>query len=226
VLRLANSAYYGLRVPVNSVQQASALLGFKTLFEMIVVVNSSKMMGRQLDGYGLEARQTWKHSLFTAMGAKTLAEENFPELADDAFMAGLLHDAGMLLLDPYMKKEKNRFERHLEYGRTIEQAETAIFGFNHAHIASEYLKKWMLPASQTHAIEFHHNPSQSEGDILACILHAADAMANLQGPEKNFYMEEYMLTETGFSRNRLEKQGLVTEDEVDRLIESMEANQD
>ncbi|MFW6296872.1 MAG: HDOD domain-containing protein [Desulfosalsimonas sp.] len=223
VLRLANSAYYGVKVPVVSVQQASALLGFKTLFTMIVVVNSSKMMGKQLEGYCIEARDNWKHSLFTAIGAKSIAEEKFPELIDEAFMAGLLHDAGMLILDPYVKKEKKRIESHLKHGRSIEQAESAIFGFNHAQLAAEYLKKWMLPASQTHAIEFHHYPSRSEGDILSCILHAADAMANLQGVEKNFYTEKNILAEAGIDEIIMESRGAVIEEEVNELIETLEA---
>lgn len=226
VLRLANSAYYGVTVPVNSVQQASALLGFKTLFEMIVVVSSSKMMGRQLAGYGIEARETWKHSLFTALAARAIAEEKYPDMADDAFMSGLLHDAGMLLMDPHITKEKKRFEKHLENGETIEQAEDAIFGFNHAQLASEYLKKWMLPASQTHAIEFHHRPSESEGDVLSGILHAADAMANVQGLEKNFTPEQDCLAETGFSYQELKDRGSATEMEVESLIESMEQGMD
>ncbi|MFW6334056.1 MAG: HDOD domain-containing protein [Desulfosalsimonas sp.] len=223
VLKLANSAYYGVRVPVNSVQQASALLGFKTLFEMIVVVSSSKMMGRQLEGYGIDSRQTWKHSLLTAMAARSIAEEKYPELSDDAFMAGLLHDSGMLILDPHMKKGKKRLETHLEHGRTIEQAETAIFGFDHAQIAAEYLKKWMLPASQTHAIEFHHRPSESEGDVLSCILHAADAMANQSGPEKNFAMEQSALDETGIDEQELAERAAEIESNVSGLMESLEA---
>ncbi|MFW6333956.1 MAG: HDOD domain-containing protein, partial [Desulfosalsimonas sp.] len=142
----------------------------------------------------------------------------------DAFMSGLLHDAGMLIMDPHMAKEKKRLERHLENGETIEQAEEAIFGFNHAQVASEYLKKWMLPASQTHAIEFHHRPSESEGDVLSGILHAADTMANVQALEKNFTPEQETLAELGFSLQELQDRGSATETEVDSLIESMEQN--
>ncbi|MCF8024806.1 MAG: HDOD domain-containing protein [Desulfobacteraceae bacterium] len=227
VLRLANSAYYGVRVPVNSVQQASALLGFKTLFEMIVVVSSSKMMGKQLSGYGIGAGEAWKHSLFTALAARTITEENYPDLADDAFITGLLHDAGMLILDPYIAKEKKRLEKYLENGKTIEQAETEIFGFNHAQLGSEYLKEWKLSASQAHAIGFHHYPSESEGDILSFILHTADAAANQQEEtEKNFAIEEGATPFIGITSEKMEKLRAVTEKEVERLIESMETNPD
>ncbi|MBS3809056.1 MAG: HDOD domain-containing protein [Desulfobacterales bacterium] len=223
VLKLANSAYYGVKVPVKSVQQASALLGFKTLFEMIVVVNSSKMMGKRLEGYEISARQAWEHSLFTAYGARAIAEEKFPELVDDAFMAGLLHDAGMLILDPYLVKEKKSFDRYLENGKTIEQAETEVFGFNHSQLAAKYLKKWMLPASQTHAIEFHHRPSQSEGDVLSCILHAADALANGKGPEKNFVMEEGALQAIETEPDEMEQLALELESSVANLIENIDS---
>lgn len=221
VLRLANSAYYGVRVPVNSVHQASALLGFKTLFEIIVVVGSSKMMGKKLEGYGIEAKEAWKHSLLTALGAKAIAGANNPDLADDAFMAGLLHDSGMLILDPYVAKEKKRFEKILENGDTIEQAETAIFGFSHGQLASEYLKEWKLTASQTHAIEFHHQPSLSEGDPLSHILHLADAMANQEGPERNIALEESSELFLNTSQEETKKLMVAAKEEVEQLIESM-----
>lgn len=222
VLKIANSAYYGLRVPVNSVQQAAAMLGTKTLFELITVVSSSKMMGKQLDGYGIAARDVWRHSLFTALGAKAIAEEQFPDLLDDAFMAGLLHDAGMVILDEYVIKEKNRFDRLLDDGETISGAETTIFGFSHAELASEYLKKWKLPASQTHAIEFHHYPAFSGGDTLSYILHAADAMANQYPIEKNFAMDPEAESAINMDPERIQSMGAAVGDSVDSLIDSME----
>ncbi len=226
VLKLANSAYYGLRVPVNSVQQASALLGTKTLFEMITVVSSSKMIGKRLDGYDIPARDVWRHSLFTALGAKAIAEDQFPDLADDAFMAGLLHDAGMLILDDYITKEKSRFEKLLENGKTISRAESIIFKFSHAQLASEYLKKWKLPASQTHAIEFHHQPSSSGGDTLSYILHAADAMANQKTLEKNFAMEPDAESFLGLEPEKIQALGALVQESTDGLIASMEAQAD
>lgn len=213
VLKLANSAFYGRTVPLSSVQQAAALMGVQTLLEMVTVVSSSKMMGRHLEGYGIKAETIWRHSLLVATSSKMIALKTYRHLENDAFNAGLLHDSGMLILDEYIKKVRTAMTRLLEKGYTIQHAEKKIFGFDHAEIASEFLKKWNLPSSQLHAIQFHHNPSASEGDILTYILHIADALANLENTEKNFR----------FNRNALNAIGLHEEEAKKIAIDACEA---
>lgn len=199
VLKLANSAYYGLAVPVSSVQQASALLGFQTLMELITVVSTSKMMGKKLQGYAIEAKEVWRHSLAVAIGAKIIAGKKFPDLVNDAFNAGLIHDSGMIILDDYVAKEQNTYKDMLDKGQTIQAAEQTIFGFDHGLLASEFFKKWKLPPSQTHAIRYHHSPAHSGGDPLSYILHAADKLANEEVHERNFMFDQGALDFVEFS---------------------------
>lgn len=224
VLRIANSAYYGVSVPVTSVQQASALLGFQTLFELITVVSSSKMMGKKLEGYEISARTMWKHSLSVAVGAKNIAEKYYPELVSDAFMAGLIHDAGMLLLDSYIVENKKKLKALIAQGKPLQKAETEIFGFDHADLSAKYLKKWKLPSNLTHAIGFHHRPIDSDEDPLSCILHIADAMANAkEGPEPNFITEQSALELTGIKEDEIKEMTEEMETMVEGIMESMEA---
>lgn len=204
VLKLANSAYYGRTVPVSSVQQASALLGFQTLLELITVVSTSKMMGRRLEGYVIEADAVWRHSLLVAMGAKLIAQKTHPDLVNDAFNAGLIHDSGMLILDEYVKKDRETYRGILEKGQTIQDAEKTLFGFDHAQIASEFFKRWNLPEIQLHAIRHHHDPSMSGGDVLSYILHVADDMANRENTERNFVFDRKALDVVGMSEEGTE----------------------
>ena len=176
VLRIANSAFYGLTVPASSVRQASALLGSQTLLELITIVSTSKIMGQALDGYGYSSVNVWKHSLCVAVVSRKLAELKFPELLSDAFNAGLIHDSGMVILDEYMAARKNSQHAPTSDENTLIETEKALFGFDHAELASEFLTKWNLPAAQTHAIRYHHQPSASDGDNLAHILHAAECL--------------------------------------------------
>ena len=176
VLRIANSAFYGLTVPASSVRQASALLGSQTLLELITIVSTSKIMGQSLAGYGFSSINVWKHSLCVAVFSRKMAELKFPELVSDAFNAGLIHDSGMIILDEYMAARKtSQYAPTSDENRLIE-TEKALFGFDHAELASEFLSKWNLPAAQTHAIRHHHQPSASDGDNLAYILHAAECL--------------------------------------------------
>ena len=100
VLKLANSAYYGLAGKVTSVGHASVLLGSKILGEIIVMAGIFNLLGGRLKGYGLDSGDLWRHSMAVGLGARIIAKEKYPHRADDAFTAGIIHDAGKIMLDP------------------------------------------------------------------------------------------------------------------------------
>ncbi len=221
VLKLANSAYYGRTTPVSSVQQASALLGFQTLLELITVVSTSKMMGKRLEGYGIEAEGVWRHSLLVAMGAKMIAQKRNPDLVNDAFNAGLIHDSGMLILDDYVVEKRAAVEDILGNGKAIQNAERQIFGFDHGEIAAEFFKRWKLPETQLHAIRHHHEPSASGGDMLCYILHVADDMANREHTEKNFVFDPDALAAIGLSAEETDAMLEEVREAVNHIMASM-----
>jgi len=99
ILKIANSPYYGLSGKVSSVRHAAVVLGSKTLMEMLNLACSSEILGQTLAGYDLEAGDLWTHSLGVAAGSQILARRVKPELEQDAFSAGLIHDAGKIILD-------------------------------------------------------------------------------------------------------------------------------
>jgi len=182
ILKLANSTYYGLSGKVSTVQHASVLLGYKTLGEVISVAGISSLMGNTLQGYGLESGDLWQHSLAVGVGSRIIAGKFNPELGNDAFLAGLLHDAGKLILDRYVYERREDFELLMQNGHdTFLTAEKEILGFDHSEIASEFCQKWKIPDNQSLAIKFHHYPSLSEGSQLAYILHMADFIATMAG---------------------------------------------
>ncbi|GMQ79619.1 MAG: HDOD domain-containing protein [Thermodesulfobacteriota bacterium] len=184
VLKLANSAYYGLSGKVSSVQHASVLLGYKALGDMISIAGISNLMSKDLKGYQLDSGDLWRHSIAVAFGSRNIANRKNTEFGSVAFFAGLIHDAGKLILDPYVYERKDSFDEFMADGEnTFVNAEKAILGFDHSEIASELCQKWKIPNDQRIAIRFHHNPSRSDGNELAFILHMADyiAMANGYG---------------------------------------------
>lgn len=178
VLKLANSAHYGLSKRVSSIQQASVVLGYKILAELVTLASTSKLMGETLKGYGLKAGDLWKHSLAVAFGARLIAKKSNPALSDDVFAAGLIHDAGKLVLDEYICERKQAFEDFMAGGdQSFLTAEKEILGVDHGEIASEVCQKWNIPEHLAIAIRYHHYPSRSHGNELAYILHVADAIA-------------------------------------------------
>ena len=110
VLKLSNSAYYGLAGKVSSVQHASVLLGYKTLGELVSMAGSSNLLGKTLEGYKLDSGDLWGHSLTVAFGSRLIASKKKPDMENDAFAAGLIHDAGKLVLDAYIYERRDLFE--------------------------------------------------------------------------------------------------------------------
>ena len=182
ILKLANSPYYGIAGGVSSIQKASVVLGQKTLRELITLGGVSGLLGNRLEGYGLDAGDLWKHSLAVAFGSRMIAEKVDPKMESDAFTTGLLHDSGKLILDTYIAERWQHFEDAMADGNTsFLDAEKTVLELDHSEIASEVCKAWHIPKTISHAIRYHHNPSQSEGSKLAYIVHAADAIALISG---------------------------------------------
>lgn len=93
ILRIANSAYYALNEKVISIQHASVLLGDKMIAEIVTMATATGLLDRTLKGYGLEPEEMWHHSLAVAFGSRIIADKKAPHLRNEAFVAGLLHDA-------------------------------------------------------------------------------------------------------------------------------------
>jgi HD-like signal output (HDOD) protein len=182
ILKIANSPYYGLSGKVSSVQHASVVLGVKTLMEILNLACSSEILGKTLTGYDLDAGDLWAHSLAVAAGSQIIARKVSPSLEQDAFSAGLIHDAGKIILDPYIEERKDTFKAFVNEGKkTFLNAEKNVLGFDHAELAAEACEQWHIPSQIAFAIRHHHDPTASQGDILSFIVHMADAIALMSG---------------------------------------------
>lgn len=180
ILKAANSAYYGMPGKISTIQLASVVLGYKTLEELITVAGSSKVLNKTLNGYGLGSGDLWLHSMSVGIGSRIIANRKNPELEGASFSAGLIHDAGKLVLDKYVMERKEDFEEIMEHGQeTFMKAEAKIFGFNHADIGFHVCRHWRIPEDIATAIKYHHNPSHSDEDELAYIVYMADTIVNM-----------------------------------------------
>jgi len=182
VLKLANSSYYGLSGKISSIKHASVVLGHKALGELITMGGTASILGKNLEGYGLDAGQLWRHSLGVAFGSRIIANRKNPALANDAFTSGLLHDAGKLILNPYVMERKELFDQLIAGGQeSFLAAEKTLLEFDHAEIASEVCEKWNIPQSLATAIRYHHHPSKSGEDELTYMVHVADGISLMAG---------------------------------------------
>ncbi len=179
ILKVANSAYYGFRGKVSTIRHASALFGTRRLAELITAISAGGVLGKAIDGYGLEAGDMWRHSIAVACMAGEIAAAVAADAFDNAYMAGLLHDVGKIILDPYVKERKMLFDHYYASHpeKTVQDAERDILGFDHATIAALICNKWNLPRSISFGIRHHHQPSAAGGYQLSHIVHLADHIA-------------------------------------------------
>lgn len=177
VLKVANSAYYGRSGKVASLLDAAVLLGVRMLVQIITLVSTSKMLGSELQGFELDSGYLWRHSLAVAVTSATIATRTGLPVRDEAFMAGLLHDAGKIILNPYVMERKSAYDALRKYHPNAPLlAEQAVLGFDHAETGFALCQKWNIPGPQAVAIRFHHQPSLSDANPLAYILHVANAL--------------------------------------------------
>lgn len=221
ILKVANSPYYGQGGKVSSIQRASVILGHKALGEIIAMGGASSILGKKLEGYGLDAGALWKHSLAVAFGSRIIAQKTDPSLVNDAFTSGLIHDTGKLILDNYITERWEKFEDFMaDASESFLSAEKAVLDLDHAEAAFEVCKAWNIPKPLTIAIRYHHFPSKSSGSTLAYIVHVADAIAMMTGMGLGVDGAFYKMDE-----NAMEFLGLKEEIINDIMMEVLKAAQ-
>lgn len=182
VMKMANSAFYGKSGKISSIHQASLLLGYQTLGEIVTMAGAADILSGNMPGYGYNSEELWKHSLAVAFTTKMIAEMKDQSLIHEAHTAGLIHDVGKIILDRHILENKDQITAYMEQAeKTFLEAEHHFFGFDHAEIASEICETWSIPANINLAIKCHHHPSLSNGDLLSHILHTADHLSKMVG---------------------------------------------
>ncbi len=158
VLRLANSSYYGLAQKVGSITTALSVLGLHTLRGLVGMASFIQIFTKASFSL-VRSRDLWMHSLGCAVIARVLVKEGGQRMQEEAFMAGLLHDIGLIVLLEAVQDDMARVLKALESGRfdCQAEAETDVFGFSHAEVGASLASKWHFPEHLVHAIRHHHS---------------------------------------------------------------------
>jgi putative nucleotidyltransferase with HDIG domain len=183
ILKLANSAYYGLPRAVGTISEAVLMLGNHTLRNLALMAATHETMRGAVVGYELEPGQLWRHSLACGLGAEKLASFSSHTDREEAFVAGLLHDVGKMILGLYVGDRMPEIRAYIEENQcSFVEAERAILGFDHAEVGGRIARRWNLPLSLTQAIAWHHEPVQ-RGQVtpLTAIVHVANICALMAG---------------------------------------------
>ena len=190
VLKLTNSAFYGLAREIDSVKQAVVIVGMEAIKNLVLSASVLDMFkGNSMDQEYQE--EFWRHSLATAFCCRILARRVKTRGivdADAAFSGGLLHDVGKIVISCFLSKEHQALKQEREKDKTSVDfiLEERVLGYNHAQIGGFLAAQWKLPKKLSEAITHHHQPQLSEGDTpVAHIVHIGDFLA-----KRTFYDKE------------------------------------
>lgn len=184
ILRLVNSALYGLPGTVNSVRHAVAILGLVKLRNVLLGMAISRLWRSVRMPAGWSTLQFNLHSAAVATLADLLVESVPAPYAEGAFVAGLLHDLGKLLWALAFPRQFTLLWGALERGGSgWGECEAELGGLDHAELSAEALARWNLPEPIQRAVRFHHAPELANAGALdlAHVVHAANLLAAEMG---------------------------------------------
>lgn len=167
ILKLANSAAYGVSRSISNISEAIALLGYKSVSNIILAATVYSAMDKGLTGYALDRGELWRHSLMVAYTSRHLAAITGKVSTEDAYVGGLLHDIGKVILNDYVRFGygiivKMVEEKHIPFT----EAELKVLGFDHAMIGEILVEKWGMPEFYKIAVAYHHKPNELPEDKL------------------------------------------------------------
>jgi len=185
ILKVVNSAFYGLPGQIGSIERAIVLLGLNAVKNIAIAASLLKLYRAGDMGPHFKARDLWAHSVAAGAAGKMITDAIRTGMADEAFLAGLMHDIGVIVELQY---DRDRFAQLIDElsidedgvpGRDMMELETRIFGATHQSFGRALCEKWKFPHSLAVSTGWHHNPLDlpEEGRMLACIVHIADKLA-------------------------------------------------
>jgi putative nucleotidyltransferase with HDIG domain len=183
ILKLANSAYYGFSREISTVNMAIVVLGFNTVKEMGLSLTVLEVFKDSSGNDLFDISRFWQHSIACGSASRMIAKKFRYHLVSEAFVAGLIHDIGKLILKQYMHKEFGEIIEKTSHGEmSLDEAEKQTVGATHSRIGAWLAEKWNLPGIIVDCIEHHHDPWEAGIDpVIVAIVSVANYLCHICG---------------------------------------------
>ncbi len=183
VLKLVNSAYYGLPRRIASVTEAITILGIQTIRTLVIGASVYKTLSSLKGRVAVSPKQIWQHAAACAESCKMLALNYGVSEAEHAFIAGLLHDIGKTILNYYWTENYSSVLEVADIKRcSVIQAERELLNLTHTEIGKIVAEKWRLPSLLVETIGYHHDPLyECRNSSLVQMVHLADVISIMAG---------------------------------------------
>ncbi len=238
VLKVANSAFYGLKQQVNSLELALVVLGMHEINHLVLSVSVFSAFADKEDKTGFSREKFWEHSAACGHFARILCKKlKETTLGGEAFVGGLLHDIGKIVLDEFSHDTFIGILQEAQEKNTgVYEIETEKLGFSHADIGAVLAEKWNLPPSVVDVIQNHHEPlNATNSPFLVAVVRIADLFCKAKEigfgcDRKPFILEEdisweiIQKTKPELKNLDIEKFTYELDDEVEKVKEFVSIN--
>lgn len=200
ILKVVNSAFYGLPGQIASVERAIVLLGLNAVKNISVAAS----LGQLFRGVKLceefSARDLWTHCIAVGVSARDLARQMRVPLADEAFLAGLIHDIGLLIsLQVAPEKLREVCEKAKVEGANFCDLERDLTGLDHQQLGAALCEQWKFPRSCQLVAGYHHRPTTIDENsrLLVTLVYVADTICCAGGHGFNLTALNQKLEDAG-----------------------------
>lgn len=212
VLRVVNSAFYGLPGQIGSIDRAIMLLGLNAVKNIAIAASLSKMFSSSIICDDFSGKDLWTHSVAVGAANKLLTSAMGLALPDEAFLAGLIHDLGLVATMQCSRDEIPEIIRQTKAGIPFRQVEEKVLGADHEEIGLALAKRWKFPKSFLYVTRHHHDPSQlpKESRLLTIVTHISDRICaekqlGLSLTVAGETLSEKMLSEVDLTRSKIDQ---------------------
>lgn len=186
LLKIVNSAFYGMPSRIDTISRAVNLLGMRELKNLTFAASAAEVFS-DIPPDLVDMAGFWQHSIYTGLVARQLAQDCHVLHAERLFTAGLLHDVGRLLI--YIKLPEQAAQAEImrqESERHLCDIEDELLGFDHTEVGYALLTEWKLPPNLCATIRYHHRPQDAhDAHLESALLHIADIVAHCAQTCKN-----------------------------------------
>lgn len=178
LLRIANSPYYGVPKRIDNLSMAIIVLGADEIKDLVARITFVKIFSTCHSTETFDLTWFWKHCAAVAELTNALYYSLGIERPGGAYISGLLHDVGKLVLNQFFNEQFNTVAKMSEERKIPHhQAEMVLFGFDHGDIGSWLIDKWNLPGDIITAVKLHHKDSDDTDMSIAAFVKRADMLS-------------------------------------------------
>jgi HD-like signal output (HDOD) protein len=231
LLRTVNSAHFGLRRKIESVQEAVVLLGLNTILDVVLLQTTSNRLKAAQAGYELAAGELWRHAAVSAILARKIAERVDAQNVNRIFTCALLKDIGKLVLSQYVRAASDDIQNLVcqdEY--CFHDAEREVLGIDHAELGGRIAERWNFTPQMAFLIRSHHLPDETlleHRDV--CIVYLSDCVCSMMGigtglDGMTYRFSEQVLDRLDYGSNGLDQlimEYALMKSEIDGLMASL-----